>query len=103
MYTLLRPLLFRFDAETAHHLTLFSLQAAYRLGLSRLIAPPASGEPVSCMGITFGPGGGFSGGSLVLSTLDFGSDTDAASSLARALETAPPIAVRMVNARSAFL
>jgi filamentous hemagglutinin family protein len=28
-------------------------------------------------GITFGPGGGFSGGSLVLSTLDFGSDTDA--------------------------
>ncbi|WP_413439100.1 quinone-dependent dihydroorotate dehydrogenase [Sulfuriferula sp. GW1] len=53
MYTLLRPLLFRFDAETAHHLTLSSLQAAYRLGLSRLIAPAASGEPVSCMGITF--------------------------------------------------
>ncbi|GBL44510.1 dihydroorotate dehydrogenase [Sulfuriferula multivorans] len=53
MYTLLRPLLFRFDAETAHHLTLSSLQAAYRLGLSRLIAPPAGGEPVSCMGITF--------------------------------------------------
>ena len=53
MYTLLRPLLFRFDAETAHHLTLSSLQVAYRLGLSRLIAPPASGEPVSCMGITF--------------------------------------------------
>ena len=53
MYTLLRPLLFRLDAETAHHLTLSSLQAAYHLGLSRLIAPPASGEPVSCMGITF--------------------------------------------------
>ncbi len=52
MYTLLRPLLFRFDAETAHHLTLSSLQVAYRLGLSRLIAPPASGEPVSCMGST---------------------------------------------------
>jgi len=53
MYTLLRPLLFRLDAETAHHLTLSSLQAAYRLGLSRLIALPANSDPVSCMGITF--------------------------------------------------
>ncbi|MEO6145717.1 MAG: quinone-dependent dihydroorotate dehydrogenase [Sulfuriferula sp.] len=53
MYTLLRPLLFRFDAETAHHLTLTSLQLAYRLGLSRLIAPHASSAPVSCMGIDF--------------------------------------------------
>lgn len=53
MYTLLRPLLFRLDAETVHHLTLSSLQAAYRLGLSRLIAPHAGGKPVACMGITF--------------------------------------------------
>ena len=62
MYILLRPLLFRFDAETAHHLTLSSLQAAYRLGLSRLIALPASGEPVSCMGITFPNGVGLAAG-----------------------------------------
>ena len=62
MYTLLRPLLFRLDAETAHHFTLASLQAAYRLGLSRLIAPPVSGKPVSCMGITFPNGVGLAAG-----------------------------------------
>lgn len=53
MYSLIRPLLFQFDAETAHHLTLASLQAAYRLGVSRLIAPPVSGKAVTCMGISF--------------------------------------------------
>lgn len=53
MYTLIRPLLFRLDPETAHHLTLTSLQVAYRLGLSRLIAAPARAKPVTVMGITF--------------------------------------------------
>lgn len=53
MYTLFRPLLFRLDPETAHHLTLTSLQIAYRLGLSRLLAPPACGKPVTVMGIAF--------------------------------------------------
>jgi dihydroorotate dehydrogenase len=62
MYTLLRPLLFQLDAETAHHLTLTSLQAAYRLGLSRLIAPRVTGKPVSCMGITFPNGVGLAAG-----------------------------------------
>ncbi|MDO5640525.1 MAG: quinone-dependent dihydroorotate dehydrogenase [Neisseria sp.] len=33
MYSLLRPLLFKFDAEQAHHLTLHSLNRAYKLGL----------------------------------------------------------------------
>ncbi|MHB1334030.1 MAG: dihydroorotate dehydrogenase (quinone), partial [Sulfuriferula sp.] len=62
MYTLLRPLLFRFDAETAHHLTLISLQLAYRLGLSRLIAPPTNGTPVTYMGIDFPNGVGLAAG-----------------------------------------
>jgi dihydroorotate dehydrogenase len=62
MYTLLRPLLFRLDAETAHHLTLTSLQAAHRLHLSRLIAPPLTGKPVHCMGIDFPNGVGLAAG-----------------------------------------
>lgn len=62
MYTLLRPLLFRLDAETAHHLTLTSLQAAHRLHLSRLIASPLTGKPVHCMGIDFPNGVGLAAG-----------------------------------------
>jgi dihydroorotate dehydrogenase len=42
MYTLLRPLLFALDAETAHHLTLDSLSGLHRLGLLRAAAAPAS-------------------------------------------------------------
>ncbi len=39
MYGLLRPALFRLDAERAHHLTLQSLELAYRSGLGRLLFP----------------------------------------------------------------
>lgn len=51
MYALLRPALFRLDPETAHHLTLSSLNAAYALGLTRLIHPHA--DPRTVMGLTF--------------------------------------------------
>ena len=33
MYSLIKPLLFQFDAEKAHHLTLDNLQRAHRFGL----------------------------------------------------------------------
>lgn len=33
MYSLVRPILFRFDAEKAHHFTLNSLRTAEKLGL----------------------------------------------------------------------
>jgi dihydroorotate dehydrogenase len=54
MYGALRPLLFRLDAERAHHLTLQALQTAYRLELSRLLfpAPPLS-RPRQVMGLEF--------------------------------------------------
>lgn len=53
MYTLLRPLLFTLDAESAHHLTLESLQLAARTGLAGACAPPANAAPRTVMGITF--------------------------------------------------
>ncbi|MGB7655615.1 MAG: quinone-dependent dihydroorotate dehydrogenase [Novosphingobium sp.] len=53
MYPLLRPALFHLDTETAHHLTLASLNAAYSLGLSELIAPRIPEDPRSVMGLTF--------------------------------------------------
>ncbi|HEX7454943.1 MAG TPA: quinone-dependent dihydroorotate dehydrogenase [Gallionella sp.] len=53
MYSLLRPVLFQLDPETAHHLTLSSLQAAYSLGLSGLIAAAIPADPRTVMGLTF--------------------------------------------------
>lgn len=54
-YSLLRPLLFALDAETAHHLTLTGLNALQRLGLARRMAavPPATACARQAMGITF--------------------------------------------------
>jgi dihydroorotate dehydrogenase len=51
-YNLLRPALFTLDPETAHDATLTSLNTAYCLGLSRLIAQPKA-DPRTVMGITF--------------------------------------------------
>lgn len=52
LYPLLRPLLFRLDAETAHDLTFRMLDAAVRLGLTR--GPePLPGRAVECMGLRF--------------------------------------------------
>src|SRR5690242_19273410 len=52
MYSLLRPLLFALDAETAHHFTLASLKTLRNLGL-----PPAATAPMGCersvMGVRF--------------------------------------------------
>jgi dihydroorotate dehydrogenase len=53
MYSLLRPALFQLTPETAHHLTLNSLNAAYALGLSRLLAANISDDPRTVMGLTF--------------------------------------------------
>lgn len=53
MYTLLRPLLFTLDAESAHHLTLQSLQLAARAGLAGACAPRANAAPRTVMGISF--------------------------------------------------
>lgn len=53
MYSLLRPALFQLQAETAHHLTLDSLNTAYRLGLSSLLAPRIAYDVRSVMGIKF--------------------------------------------------
>jgi dihydroorotate dehydrogenase len=54
LYAAVRPLLFRTDAERAHHLTLQGLQLAYRSGLSRvLFAPPPPCRPRRVMGLDF--------------------------------------------------
>ena len=53
MYTLLRPLLFSLDAETAHHLTLESLQLAARTGALRRCIASVAPAPRKVMGIDF--------------------------------------------------
>jgi dihydroorotate dehydrogenase len=53
VYSLLRPLLFRLDPETAHHLTLGGLKAAHALGLGGLIAKHPPDDPRTVMGLTF--------------------------------------------------
>lgn len=53
MYPLLRPLLFTLDAESAHHLTLESLQLATRAGIAGACSPRAAAAPRTVMGITF--------------------------------------------------
>ena len=53
MYSLLKHALFRMDAEQAHHFTLAALNRAHRIGLLNLLGhAPASGIPVSLMGLT---------------------------------------------------
>jgi len=49
-YPLLKPWLFRLDAELAHTLTVKSMVVAHKLGL---LTPPAGGPavPVSCLGL----------------------------------------------------
>ncbi len=53
MYPLLRPALFQLNPETAHHLTLSGLNAAYSLGLSGLLAARSDAQPRTVMGLTF--------------------------------------------------
>lgn len=51
MYTLIRPLLFTLDAESAHHLTLESLRLAG--ALARPCVPRVAAAPRSIMGLEF--------------------------------------------------
>jgi dihydroorotate dehydrogenase len=53
MYSLIRPALFALDAETAHHLTLWSLRVLNSLGLTSLLASSTSNDPRKVMGLTF--------------------------------------------------
>jgi dihydroorotate dehydrogenase len=53
MYSLLKSLLFRLDAERAHHLTLDSLQVAHRLRLSGLLPKPPACRTRRVMGLDF--------------------------------------------------
>lgn len=53
IYPLLRPLLFSLDAETAHEITLKSLQAVHSAGLDKLLFPAPNECPVHAMGMTF--------------------------------------------------
>lgn len=53
LFSLSRALLFRLSPEKAHHLALKSAALAHKLGLIRLLLPPAPGTPVTAMGLTF--------------------------------------------------
>ncbi len=53
LYKILRSLLFRLDAEQAHHLGLKGIQALDSLNLSKLVYPTPDAAPVEVMGLTF--------------------------------------------------
>jgi dihydroorotate dehydrogenase len=53
MYSLVRPLLFALDAETAHHLTLTTLRAVSRAGLAGAARPAPESCARTVMGIRF--------------------------------------------------
>jgi dihydroorotate dehydrogenase len=50
IYPVLKPWLFRLDAETAHTLTVKMMVISHKLGL---LKPLGTGAPVTCMGLTF--------------------------------------------------
>jgi dihydroorotate dehydrogenase len=53
MYDYLRPLLFKLDPETAHHVTLYGLGVAQRSNFAQWIAKPPADLPTTAFGITF--------------------------------------------------
>jgi len=53
MYSLIRPLLFALDAETAHRFTLFGLDVAHRSNFLHVVAKPPAELPVTVFGIDF--------------------------------------------------
>jgi dihydroorotate dehydrogenase len=53
MYDILRPLLFKLDAEKAHDLTLYALGVAQRSGFAHRIAKPPADLPTTVFGISF--------------------------------------------------
>ena len=52
MYSLIKPLLFQFDAEKAHHLTLDNLQRAHRFGLLSHFGNKVMPCPSTLMGLS---------------------------------------------------
>ena len=52
MYSLIKPLLFQFDAEKAHHLTLENLQRAHRFGLLSHFSNKVMPCPSTLMGLS---------------------------------------------------
>lgn len=52
-YNFFRSLLFKIDAETAHHLGLYGLGLVHRFHLNRLLFGPSVNAPVTVMGLTF--------------------------------------------------
>ncbi|MDC9728171.1 MAG: quinone-dependent dihydroorotate dehydrogenase [Methyloprofundus sp.] len=52
-YPLIKPLLFQFDAEKAHTLSLKLLKVVHNLGLAGLINPKIIAKPVTVMGLEF--------------------------------------------------
>lgn len=53
LYSLIRPLLFRLDAETAHNVTLGTLRFFNDYGLDTLLNKPIPPLPIEIMGLTF--------------------------------------------------
>lgn len=53
IYSLVKPLIFQFDAESAHDLTLKSLKFSEKSGLLKLYPAPPVCQPRQVMGITF--------------------------------------------------
>jgi len=53
VYSIVRPVLFRMDAEKAHHFTLKSLKFAYEIGLQGVLAKSRVEDPIEVMGIAF--------------------------------------------------
>jgi dihydroorotate dehydrogenase len=53
MYDILRPLLFKLDAETAHRVTLYGLGVAQRSNLMRWVGAPPADLPTTVFGINF--------------------------------------------------
>jgi dihydroorotate dehydrogenase len=53
LYSLVRPLLFRLDPETAHNLTLRGLNLLQRSGLLGMLAPAIPARPRRVMGLDF--------------------------------------------------
>ncbi len=53
LYSFLRPLLFRLDPETAHHITLEALNVSHRLKLGKRLFPSPPARPCEFMGLKF--------------------------------------------------
>lgn len=62
LYDLLRPLLFKLDAEKTHYLTLNILNVLEKIGLLRLLADPVPAAPVTVMGLKFANSVGLAAG-----------------------------------------